>query len=123
MLTVSSKNVSNIYKQNQIKTASPKDLVILLYEGAIKKIRLAELALEDKRLDLVNENLIKAQDIISELSNTLNMEAGGEIAESLAALYDYLLNELYQANVHKDEEKMILVREKMGELLESWKEI
>lgn len=117
------RNISNIYKQNQVTTASPKNLVILLYEGCIKKIRLAELALEDNRLDLVNENLIKAQDIISELQNTLNMDAGGEIAENLDALYDYLLNELYQANVHKDEEKMILVREKMDELLESWKEI
>lgn len=117
------KKISNIYKQNQVTTASPKNLVILLYEGCIKKIRLAELALEDGRLDLVNENLIKAQDIISELQNTLNMDAGGEIADNLDALYEYLLKELYQANIHKDQERMILVREKMDELLESWKEI
>lgn len=117
------KNIANIYRQNQVNTASPKELVILLYEGCIKKIRLAELAFEEERLDLVNENLIKAQDIISALSNTLNMEAGGEVAESLAIMYDYLLNELFQANIHKDVEKMIRVREKMAELLESWQEI
>lgn len=117
------KNIGNIYRQNQVNTASPKELVILLYEGCIKKIRLAELALEEERLDLVNENLIKAQDIISELAITLNMEAGGEVAENLAALYQYLLNELYQANIHKDVEKMVHVREKMAELLESWQEI
>lgn len=117
------KNIANIYKQNQIQSASPKDLVILLYEGCIKKIRLAELGLEDNRLDLVNENLIKAQDIISELLNTLDMEQGGEIAENLATLYDFLLNELYQANIQKDVEKMIYVRNQMNELLESWKEI
>lgn len=120
---MSQRNISNIYKQNQIQSASPKDLVILLYEGCIKKIRLAELALEENRLDLVNENLIKAQDIITELSNTLDMDKGGEIAESLDSLYDYLLNELYQANIHKDSDKMVYVREQMTELLESWKEI
>lgn len=120
---MSQKNIANIYKQNQINSASPKDLVILLYEGCIKKIRLAELGLEENRLDLVNENLIKAQDIITELSNTLDMGSGGEIAESLDSLYDYLLNELYQANIHKDPEKMIYVREQMSELLESWKAI
>lgn len=123
VLQMSSKKISNIYKQNQIQSASPKDLIILLYEGSVKKIRLAELALEDGKLDLVNKNLIKAQDIISELQHTLNMDAGGEVAESLNTLYDFLLNELYQANIHKDQSKMILVREKMSELLESWKEI
>lgn len=123
VLKMSQRNISNIYKQNQIQSASPKDLVILLYEGCIKKIRLAELALEENRLDLVNENLIKAQDIITELSNTLDMDKGGEIAESLDSLYDYLLNELYQANIHKDSDKMVYVREQMTELLESWKEI
>lgn len=117
------KNISNIYKQNQIQSASPKDLVILLYEGCIKKIRLAELGMEENRLDLVNENLIKAQDIISELLNTLNLEQGGEIAENLKNLYEFLLNELYQANIQKDVTKMVYVRNQMNELLESWKKI
>lgn len=120
---MSQKNISDIYRQNQINSASPKDLVILLYEGCIKKIRLAELGLEENRLDLVNENLIKAQDIITELSNTLDMENGGEIAEGLDVLYDYLLSELYQANIHKDDEKMEYVRDQMNELLKTWKEI
>lgn len=116
-------NIANIYKQNQVMTASPKELVVLLYEGAVKALRLAELGLEEKKLDLVNKNLIKAQDIVSELANTLDMDAGGEIAEQLADLYDFFLSELYQANVTKDNEKIIYVREKMQELLESWKEI
>lgn len=116
-------NVSNIYKQNQINTASPKELVILLYEGCIKNLRLAELGLEENRLDLVNENLIKAQNIIQELMDTLDMAQGGEVATGLEGLYDYYLTELFQANIHKDKEKMIAVRENMKELLESWKEI
>jgi len=120
---MATQNIANIYKQNQVTTASPKKLVVLLYEGAIKALRLAELGLEENKLDLVNKNLIKAQDIISELLNTLDMDAGGEIAEQLASLYDYFLNELYQANVQKDNDKIVYVRKKMQELLDSWKEI
>lgn len=120
---MSPNKVSNIYKQNQINTASPKELVILLYEGCIKNLRLAELGLEENRLDLVNENLIKAQNIIQELMNTLNMEQGGEVALGLESLYDYYLSELFQANIHKEKEKIITVRENMSELLDSWKNI
>jgi len=120
---MAAQNIANVYKKNQITTASPKKLVILLYEGAIKALRLAELGLEENKLDLVNKNLIKAQDIITELQTTLDMDAGGEIAEQLAALYDYFLNELYQANIKKDNKNIVYVREKMTELLESWEEI
>lgn len=117
------RNVANIYKQNQINTASPKELVVLLYEGCIKKIRLAELALEDNRLDLVNENLLKAQDIITELLVTLDMEQGGEIAQNLASLYNFFLSELANANINKDSEKMLNIRGQLSELLDTWKEI
>lgn len=117
------RSVSDIYKQNQVNTASPKELVIMLYEGCIKFLRLAELGLEEKRLDLVNTNLIKAQNIIEELRVTLNTEVEGEVTNQLATLYDFFLEELFQANIHKDSEKIIYVREQMADLLEAWKEI
>lgn len=120
---MAAQNISNIYKQNQVNTASPKELVVLLYEGAVKALRLAELGLEENKLDLVNGHLIKAQDILSELLNTLDMDAGGEIAEQLANLYRFFLSELYQANIEKDKTNIVYVREKLQELLESWKEI
>lgn len=117
------RNVANIYKQNQVNTASPKELVVMLYEGCIKFLRLAELGLEENQLELVNKNLIKAQNIIEELRLTLNMDVEEDVSEQLAALYDYFLAELFQANIHKDNEKIVYVREQMAELLESWKEI
>lgn len=117
------RNVADIYKQNQVNTASPKDLVVLLYEGCIKFLRLAELGLEENRLDLVNENLVKAQDIISSLLNTLDMDVEGEIPEQLQVLYTHFLEELVEANLKKDVDKIVYVREKMAELLESWKSI
>jgi len=120
---MSQNNIANIYKQNQINTASPKELVVLLYEGCIKNLRLAELGLEENRLDLVNTNLIKAQDIIQELMVTLDMEKGREVALGLESLYDYFLTELFQANIQKDKDKIIAVRNSLSELLDSWKKI
>lgn len=118
-----SQDVTNIYKQNQVNTASPKELLVLLYEGCIKFLRLAELGLEENKLDLVNKNLIKAQNIISELLNTLDPDVEGDITRQLADLYEFFLSELYQANIEKDANKIIYVREQMKELLEAWKEI
>lgn len=117
------RNVSDIYKQNQVNSSSPKELVVMLYEGCIKFLRLAELGIEENRMDLVNTNIIKAQNIIQELRVTLNTDAGGEVSEQLANLYDFFLEELIQANIHKDSEKIIYVREQMADLLEAWKEI
>ena len=117
------KNVTNIYKQNQVNTASPKELIVMLYEGCIKFLRLAELGLEENKLDLVNENLIKSQNIITELLNTLDMDVEGSISNELADLYEFFLSELFQANIHKDADKIVYVREQMKELLEAWKEI
>src|SRR5699024_401094 len=118
-----SQDVTNIYKQNQVNIASPKELLILLYEGCIKFLRLAELGLEETRLDLVSKNLIKAQNIISELLNTLDTEIESDVTEQLTGLYEFFLNELLQANIDKDVNKVIYVREQMKELLEAWKEI
>lgn len=117
------RDVSNVYKQNQITAASPKKLVTMLYSGCIKFLRLAELGLEENRLDRVNENIIKAQNIIQELRVTLNMDVEGEVAGQLASLYDYFLSELVQANIHKDKEKIMFVRNQMSELLEAWEVI
>ncbi|MFL2071881.1 flagellar export chaperone FliS [Marinilactibacillus psychrotolerans] len=117
-------NAANVYKKNQIQTASPKQLVILLYEGAIKNIRLAELAQEQNDVQKVNQHLIKAQDIISELLNSLNHQDGeNAIASELSILYDYLLNELLQANLKKDINKMSSARKILNELLEAWTSI
>ncbi|MDZ7835753.1 MAG: flagellar export chaperone FliS [Alkalibacterium sp.] len=79
------------YKKNQIETASPKQLIILLYEGAIKNIRLSELAVEQKDYGKVNTHLIKAQDIVTELMVSLNHQNGeNKIASELEVLYDYV---------------------------------
>lgn len=113
----------NMYKKNQVETASPKQLVVLLCEGAIKNIRLAELAVEQENREKRNTYLIKAQNILHELNSSLNHEQGKEIAEQLSSLYDFILTELVQANLHADVKKMKNSRKLLGDLLEAWKQI
>lgn len=117
-------SAAKVYKKNQIETASPKQLVVLLYEGAIKFIRLAELAVEKEDLNKVNTNLIKAQDIVTELMVSLNHQDGhNAIASELQSLYSFILTQLIQANLHKDQKKMSETRHLMSELLEAWASI
>lgn len=117
-------SAAKVYKKNQIETASPKQLVVLLYEGAIKFIRLAELAVEKEDFNKVNTNMIKAQDIVTELMVSLNDQNGeNQIANELQALYSYILTQLIQANLNKDQSKMSEMRHLMSELLEAWASI
>ena len=81
------KNGSEIYKQNQILNASPKKLIFLLYEGCIKNLKLAEIHIAEKNIEKTNQVLIKAQDIIAELMNTLDFERGGKVSENLYSMY------------------------------------
>lgn len=113
----------NVYRNNQVLTAPKKKLVIMLYDGAIKNLKLAEIATEDKNLEDINRYLIKAQDIIMELMNTLNFEAGGDIAKNLYQLYDYMYFKLVRANIDKDVENIIEVKRYMEELRDAWAQI
>lgn len=116
-------SAQNVYKKNQVENSSPKQLVVLLYEGAIKQIRLAELAAEKKDREKQNKHLLKAQDIINELNVSLNHEQGKEVADQLSSIYEYLLSELLQANLKSDINKMSHSRHMLSELLEAWNQI
>lgn len=113
----------NAYKNNAVNTASKSKLLIMLYDGAIKNLKLAEMAMEEKDIEKVNTNIIKTQDIILEFMTTLNFEAGGEIARNLYQLYDYLFNRLVRANIDKDMEKLREVRKHLEELRDTWAQI
>lgn len=117
------RNIPDVYKQNQILNATPKKLVILLYEGAIKNLKLAELSAAEKKIEATGTALIKAQDIIRELMSTLDFEKGGEVAENLNQLYDYLMTELIKANVSKQPEDIKKSRVMLEELRDTWIEI
>jgi len=111
------------YKQVQVKTANNEKLLIMLYQGCIKFLKLAKKSINENDIEGTNNYIIRAQDIIRELRNTLNMEKGGEIATNLSQLYDFMLRQLVEANINKDSEKIEVVEDMMLELLDSWKQI
>ena len=111
------------YKQVQVKTANKEKLLIMLYQGCIKFLRLGKKSIEEDDIQGANNYIIRSQDIIRELMNTLDREKGGEIATNLYSLYDFMNRQLIEANVNKDVEKIEVVEDMMMELLDSWKQI
>ena len=93
-------NLKDRYKQNYVSTASPADLIIMLYEGCIKQIKLANIYMESGSMEQTGEALKNAQDIITELMQALDMSF--EISKDLMRLYDFILYELMQMNIKKD---------------------
>lgn len=114
---------NNVYKNNQVLNAPKKKLLIMLYDGAIKNLKLAEAAIENKEIEKTNTYLIKTQNIITELISTLNFEAGGDIAKNLHQLYEYMYLKLVRANIDKDVEGVIEVKKFLEELRETWAQI
>ncbi|OCL27608.1 flagellar export chaperone FliS [Orenia metallireducens] len=110
------------YKNAQYETASPEQLLLMLYNGAIKFGRQAKEALENGDIQLSNNRLKRVQAIISELIVTLDMEKGGEIAENLYSLYEYMNRRLIQANIRKDSEIVEEVLGLLQDLKEGWED-
>lgn len=115
-------NPNNPYRQymvNRVETATPLMLIIMLYDEAIKMCSLARTDMgKDKQS--VHNKLIKAQKIITELTVSLNMESGGEIAENLKSLYVYLHMRLVEANIENNGDKVDEAMRILKELREAW---
>lgn len=107
------------YKQNQIQTAPPEKLVLMLYDGAIKFINKGLEAIDKKDIQAVNNNFIRAQDILLALMSGVNFEAG-EVAEGFYSLYEYMYDKLIQANVKKDKTPAKEVLSMIEELRDTW---
>lgn len=111
------------YKNAQYETASPEQLLLMLYDGAIKFAQQSKKALEEKNLEDANNRLKKTQDIINELIVTLDMEQGGEVAQNLYNIYDYMNRRLIQANIRKDPEIIDEVINLLRDIKDSWEEV
>jgi flagellar protein FliS len=116
-------NANNAYMNNQVMTASSTKLVVMLYDGAIRNLKLAKLAIGDKNIEKTNNSVIKAQRILSELMSTLNMEDGGEISRNLMALYQYMHQRTIRANIDKNAEILDEVIGYLVDLREAWSQI
>lgn len=110
----------NQYKQTAVTTSSPLQLVIMLYDGAIRFMDAGKTAITAGQRQEQNEFLQKAQRIISELTACLDMEQGGDVARNLFALYSFAYAELVTANITDSTENVDNAQRVMTELRESW---
>ncbi|MDR2793129.1 MAG: flagellar export chaperone FliS [Treponema sp.] len=125
-------NALSSYKNTDITTASPAQLLVKLYDEAVHQL--------DKSIDLLDEYgggektdpgkiepiskaVIKTQNIITELMTSLDMEQGGEIATNLFALYSWFNKELFEANINHDKRRITIVRNMVSELRNTWNEV
>lgn len=107
-------------KENAINTATPEELTMMLYNGAVKFANQALIALEKKDYLSANTAIQKTKDIIREFQFTLNMKY--DISQQLYDMYQYIIERLTQANIKKDTEIMTEVLEHLRTLRDTWKE-
>lgn len=119
----------NTYREVGVKTASQGKLVVMLYEGAVLNLEKA-IALIDpmgkiqtSNIEAYGNYIQKVMDIISELQISLDMEKGGEIAKNLMSLYLFFNEELMNANINQDKEKVSSVLKMMSDLADAWRTI
>ena len=116
------------YQAQSVLTASPGQLVLMLYDGVLRFLGLAKEALQapmetPRRIEIINTNLIKAQNILAELQSNLNHEAGGDHAANLDRLYDYYMRRLLEANMKKKIEPVLEVEGLVRQLRDAWAEM
>lgn len=112
----------NTYKNQQVQTASREQLLILLFDGAIRFLNLAKAGQEQANIEQYHTNITKAQRILTEFMTTLDVDLGGEVAQNLYRLYEYLHYQLLQASLKKDVTMLDEVLGHLRSLKATWEE-
>lgn len=110
-----------MYGNSKINTASPAELTLMLYEGAIKFCNIAVMGVEKNDVQKAHNNIIKTQRIIEEFQITLNHDYA--VAEDFDRVYNYLLKRLREANIKKDKEILEEVLRHLRTMRDTWKEV
>lgn len=110
------------YKKTSVQTASKEQILLMLYQAAIKNLKKAVLAIEEKNLAQKGEYIGKFQDIIIELQNSLDLEVGGDVAKELSSLYDFMMYSSTQANIKIDKAPLEGCLNVLTTLYEGWSE-
>jgi len=124
-------NALSTYKETRIKTAGQGQLLLMLYDEAVKQLDRAMELLElnhagkkdPGRIELIGKAIGKTQDIVTELMVSLDFDQGGDIAKNLFALYTWFNHELLEASIRLDTAKIMTVRSMLNELRTAWHEI
>jgi len=111
------------YKRQEIQTASPGKLIVMLYDGAIKSVEQATEACHQGNYEQKEKALSKAQDIVLELLGALDIERGGDIARNLQGLYIYIIKRINAGHLTKDLQALEEARRILTDLREAWEEI
>lgn len=109
------------YKNNQVLTATPGELTLMLYEGAIKFCNVAKLGIEQNNIEKANDNIKKCRAIITELRATLNFDY--PVAQDFENVYVYIIQRLADANIQKDAAILDEVLEHLRTMRDTWKEV
>ena len=124
-------NALSAYKETRIRTASQGQLIVLLYDEAVKQLEKSlELITRNKSgkqdpssLEIIGKAIIKARDIITELMVSLNFDEGGEIAQNLFSLYTWFNKELLEAHIGMDIIRIGAVKNQINDLRSAWVDI
>lgn len=109
------------YANNKIMTASPAELTLMLYEGAIKFCNIAIMAIEENDMEKTHNNIMKVERIIEEFQATLNHKY--PVAKDFDSVYTYLMTRLQEANMKKDKEILEEVLKHLRTMRDTWKEV
>ncbi|MDF2803909.1 MAG: flagellar protein FliS [Anaerocolumna sp.] len=114
-------NAALAYQNNKVNTATPGELTLMLYEGAIKFCNIAINGINENNITKINQNLLKAERIITHLRSTLDFKY--PVAQDFDKIYSYVYDGLVQANIKKDAEKIEEIVGVIREMRDTWKEV
>ncbi len=113
-------NYAQEYRKSAVTGASPLQLVVMLYDGALRFMEAGRFAMVRKDLETQNDKLQRAQRIVTELMASLDMQRGGELSKNLFGIYSYVLNELVEANLTDKPEPLDRSIKIISDLRDSW---
>lgn len=117
-----SNNAYNTYKNNSVNYASREQLLLMLLDGAVKFAKIARQAILDKDIPKSHENIVKTQNIFYELMTTLDTAKGGEWANQLMSIYEFITRRLTDANIKKSIDIMNEVIPLIEDVRDTWNE-
>lgn len=120
-MTPNQQNLANQYNRSKILTASPAELTLMLYEGAIKFCNVAMLGIEQNDIEKAHTNITKAERIISEFLATLDHKY--PVAKDFENVYNYIYDKLIEANITKQPEPLEEATARLREMRDTWKEV
>lgn len=109
------------YRQQGVMTASPSELVVMLYDGCIKFLKRASMAIDEHNMDVANASLIRSQEIISEL--VMSLDFNYDISKELMDIYEFCLHTMADINMTKDKTNIEPLVEILADLREAWAEV